>query len=43
MQYFFSTEERFYFVMPLIAGGEMHKVLKHHNKFPEDSVKFYIA
>lgn len=44
MQYYFSTDERLYFVMPLIAGGEMHKVLKHHTRFPsEDWVKFYIA
>ena len=29
--------------MPLIAGGEMHKVLKARQKFTEDQVKFYIA
>ena len=26
--YFFSTEVRFYFVMPFIGGGELTKVLK---------------
>ena len=43
MDYYFSSEERLYFVMPFISGGEMHQILKSRDKFPEAEVKFYIA
>ena len=39
--YFFSTEERFYFVMPFIGGGALDKVLKQAQKFNEREIKFY--
>lgn len=39
--YFFSSEVRFYFVMPFIGGGELTKVLKQAGKFTELQIKFY--
>ena len=33
--YFFVTEERLYFVMPFIGGGEMSTMLKKEKKFGE--------
>ena len=43
MQYFFQTEDRFYFVMPFVGGGEMNKILKKRKKFTEEEIKFYTA
>ena len=43
MHYFFTTEERFYFVMPLIVGGDLSRHLKIRKSFDEDMIKFYIT
>ena len=42
MHYFFSSDERFYFVMPLICGGDLSHHLKIKKTFAEDDIKFYI-
>ena len=41
MQYYFVTEERLYFIMPFIGGGEMKMMLKAEGKFSERMIKFY--
>ena len=41
MNYFFHSNERFYFVMPLIKAGDLHRMLRVSEKFEEDRVKFY--
>ena len=43
MQYFFASEERLYFVMPFIGGGEMGKILKIEDTFKEPVIKFYVT
>ena len=43
LQYFYASEERFYFVMPFIGGGELSKILKDQKKFQEYEIKFYIT
>ena len=39
----FQTEERVYFVMPFIKGGELFKHLRQVNTFSEKEVRFYSA
>ena len=41
MEYFFQTNERFYFVMPLIKAGDLHRMLQEESRFSEERVKFY--
>ena len=41
LDFFFQTEERLYFVMPYISGGELLKTMKNHGCFSEEIVKFY--
>ena len=41
MQYYFVTEERLYFIMSFIGGGEMSMMLKAEVKFNERMIKFY--
>ena len=41
MQYYFVTEERLYFIMPFIGGGEISMMLKALGKFNERMIKFY--
>ena len=41
LDYFFQTEERLYFVMPYISGGELLKTMKNYGCFSEEIVKFY--
>jgi serum/glucocorticoid-regulated kinase 2 len=37
----FANEERIYFVMPFIQGGELFKHLSEARRFSEDRVRFY--
>ena len=39
----FQTEERIYFVMPFVRGGELFKHLRQEKFFKEDKVRFYAA
>ena len=43
MIFCFQTEERIYFVMPFIRGGELFQHLRASKFFPEEKVKFYAA
>ena len=43
MVFCFQTEERIYFVMPFIRGGELFQHLRTAKFFPEDKVRFYAA
>ena len=40
MVFCFQTEERVYFVLPFIQGGELFKHLRQNKYFSEDKVKF---
>ena len=39
----FQTEERIYFVMPFLSGGELFQHLRKFRTFDEDKVRFYGA
>jgi serum/glucocorticoid-regulated kinase 2 len=39
----FQTEERIYFVMPFMRGGELFQHLKKKRCFDEETVRFYAA
>jgi serum/glucocorticoid-regulated kinase 2 len=43
MVFCFQTEERIYFVMPFIRGGELFQHLRTEKFFQEDKVRFYAA
>ena len=43
MEFCFQTEERIYFILPFIRGGELFKHLRQNKYFPEEKVKFYAA
>ena len=43
MVFCFQTEERIYFIMPFIRGGELFQHLRACKFFKEDKVKFYAA
>ena len=43
MVFCFQTEERIYFVMPFVRGGELFQHLRNQRFLPEDKVKFYSA
>ena len=43
MVFCFQTEERIYFVMPFIRGGELFQHLRTAKFFPEDKVRYYAA
>ena len=43
MVFCFQTEERIYFIMPFIRGGELFQHLRTSKYFPEEKVKFYAA
>ena len=43
MKHFYQTDQRLYFVMPYITGGELYKVLKSKRSFDEATIKFFIA
>ena len=41
MDYFFQTQERLYFIMPYIKGGELFQILRQRQRLPESIVRFY--
>jgi len=43
MVFCFQTEERVYFILPFVRGGELFQLLRKNKYFPEESVKFYAA
>jgi serum/glucocorticoid-regulated kinase 2 len=43
MSFCFQTEERVYFVLPFIRGGELFQHLRQYKYFPEKNVKFYAS
>ena len=43
MIFCFQTEERIYFVMPFVRGGELFQHLRSEKIFKEDKVRFYAA
>ena len=43
MIFCFQTEERIYFIMPFIRGGELFQHLRTEKFFKEDKVRFYAA
>ena len=45
LQFFFQTDERFYFVTPFVGGGKLSLVLEDADgkKFTEKQIKFYIV
>ena len=40
-KYVCQTEERIYFMMPVVGGGELYQHLKHVKRFSEEEVKFF--
>ena len=43
MEFCFQTEERVYFVLPFIRGGELFQHLREYKYFPEKHVQFYAS
>ena len=43
MVFCFQTEERIYFIMPFVRGGELFQHLRTEKFFKEDKVRFYAA
>ena len=43
MVFCFQTEERIYFIMPFVQGGELFQHLKNEKYFKEEKVKFYAS
>ena len=43
MVFCFQTEERVYFVLPFIRGGELFQHLREYKYFPEKKAKFYAS
>ena len=43
MVFCFQTEERVYFVLPFVQGGELFQHLRQNKYFPEEKVKFYAS
>ena len=43
MNFCFQTEERVYFVLPFVRGGELFQHLRQFKYFPEENVKFYAS
>ena len=41
MSYVFQTEQKVYFIMDFIRGGELFTHLNNEKRFPEDKAKFY--
>ena len=41
LEYVFQTEERIYFIMKFIEGGDLFRHLCKKGKFKEKVVKFY--
>ena len=43
MEYVFQTEQRIFFVMKFVRGGELFMHLRKVQNFPEERAKFYAA
>ena len=43
MVFCFQQEERIYFIMPFVRGGELFQHLRNCRFFPEEKVRFYSA
>ena len=43
MEFCFQTEERIYFVLPFVPGGELFSHLRKCKYFPENKAKFYAS
>ena len=43
MSFCFQTEERVYFVLPFVRGGELFQHLRQFKYFPEKKVQFYAS
>ncbi len=43
MAFCFQTEERIYFIIPFIRGGELFQHLRTEKFFKEDKARFYAA
>ena len=43
MVFCFQTEERVYFVLPFLQGGELFQHLRKYKYFPEKNVQFYAS
>ena len=43
MKYGFQNEERLFFVMDFIQGGELKDYMIKNVRFPEEHVKFYVS
>ena len=43
MEFCFQTEERVYFILPFIRGGELFQQLRQFKYFSEDKVRFYAS
>jgi len=43
MEYVFQKEERVYFLMDYVEGGEFYNYMKEAKRLPEDKAKFYAA
>ena len=42
MKYFFQTEERLYFVMPYIGGGNLYQLMQREGQqLTEQAIRFY--
>jgi serum/glucocorticoid-regulated kinase 2 len=43
LEYAFQTEEKLFFVMKFMRGGELFKHLRDQRRFSEQTAKFYAA
>ncbi len=43
MHYVFQTEQKIFFVMRFVRGGELFMHLRNTTRFPEETAKFYTA
>ena len=41
MNYVFQTDQKIFFVMRFVRGGELFMHLRNSVRFPEDRAKFY--
>lgn len=43
MNYVFQTDQKIFFVMRFVRGGELFMHLRNSTRFPEERAKFYAA
>ena len=41
--YVFQTNDKIYFVMRYVRGGDLHELLKEKERFSEDQARFYVV